>query len=127
MPRLMPRFIPLALIGAFVLTSGACTFMAVVKPGATRVLTVKSSDMPAAATQIGEAAKEVGFKYVRVNTKTGIVVGQRGYGYTQYTSLTVQVKSVGPDAEVTIGVKSSDKAEAVVDEVIAALSKRVKL
>jgi hypothetical protein len=113
------------LIAAIALGTGACNFVALAKPAVSKTVTAQG-DVAGVTAQLGEASKEVGFKFVSANTEKGIVTGSRGYGYTESTYLRADVKPAGDGVEVKVEVKSSGEAKQAVDQIIEALAKRVK-
>lgn len=119
------RVAPYVFIAALALSSNACNFVALAKPAAAKTVTVQG-DVAGVTAQVGEASKEVGFKFVSANIEKGIVTGSRGYGYTESTYLRADVKAAGAGVEVKVEVKSSGEAQQAVDQIIQALAKRVK-
>lgn len=112
---------------AFALAAGVagCNMAALVKPQAEKILTVQG-EKTATLNHLSDAAKEVNFKHVSINSK-GYVTGSRGMGYSESTYLQAEVKEDGSALKVTVRMKSSGSAQEALDQVVAAFSKRVSV
>ena len=126
MPTDARRFMPLVLIAALTLSSGACMYTALIKPKAEKIVSVQGNKAEILA-QLSETFKELELKSVNVNEKAGYVGASRGYGYTESTFIEARVIGDVQPLQVRVQVKSSGNGQELLDQIMAAFAKRAKV
>ncbi|MBI5246662.1 MAG: hypothetical protein HY923_05735 [Elusimicrobia bacterium] len=126
MTTITRRLAPYALVAAFAVASGGCMYTALVKPKAEKIVTVQGSKAEILA-QLSETFKELELKSINVNAKAGYVGAARGLGYAESTFIEARVIGDAAPLQVRVQVKSSGDGQALLDQIIAAFSKRAKV
>jgi hypothetical protein len=106
---------------------GCANEMALLRPGTVKTFTVQNADYDTAFSSAVQTAKDLRFKIGYEDKLKGRFTSDRGMGYGESSYLWVEVKKVpAGNVSITLDVKSSGGSESIVNEFMAAYSKRVK-